>query len=849
MTDNNHVVSQALLQAVAGQYPDVADTLLTTEVDAGVLPGILQEIANDCNQALDDLRQTSRDVAPDVDGWIQQAKKLQADIEKSKATAREIVQQAEQAVELRRKYEDVSKKADLLKKEVAFNQKLETALTSIQDIYNKIVNGQRALQSGQLKGSLEQLKDIESSLAELRQIENTSVVDVLSRRAASLREDLVAEIKTQWSSLLHADRTTGRFEVRPTQSELDLSDIQEISSELSLLTRNIQQTWRDLVDVVLRPRLEPGRDGRVTLFAIEDRVIKSSQSTSDEDTIKTIDDLLKIVHFLQSYIPPSINVELSEILMPGVISQLGDHWLMPAVPTSLDELSAFGAILDTVQTMADELSKIGWTGSVDLKEWVEQAPRIWLAKRKELALDEVRHVLSTQVTQSKTVERVETQVVAKDDVIHGPNGAGDEWDAWGEEEEEEDKPALPDRPQEQKPPLPKRPTAAVSVPGEEDDFSAWGAEEDAHETAKASSVTSGTNDDDEGDAWGAWEDAATSAPPSPVKTTKPPPVPQPASTSRTLTLKETYTVTPIPTFIHTLLSQLLSDATSLLDSTSPYHSSPIAPAASGIYTLPTLILACFRALAPTYYVPLPSGLMTLYNDTQHLITLLQSLQSTISDTTTNRRLRLDADIATLTSFGARSYTHELNSQRTIIRDLLDGAQGFTNSSEAPFKQACQDAVGDAVERIRDVAKLWTPVLSRSVCMQALGSLVGALTGKLVVEVTELADISDEESKVLRAVCDRVTTLADLFMPEGGNAAAGSDNSEAAASLIHIYVPNYFRFQYLSEILVSSLADIRYLWQEGELRMEFEKDEVVMLVEALFAESELRRKCIGEIRRG
>lgn len=853
MTDNNHAVSQALLQAVAGQYHDVPDTLLTTEVDASVLPGIIQEISNDRDEALTDLKQTSRSVAPDVDGWIQQANKLQADIQRSKTTAREIVQQAERAVELRRKHEDVSRKADLLRKEVAFNQRLETVLASIQGIFNKIVHAQSALKEGQLKTSLEQVKDIEISLAELRKIENTSVVDVLSRRASSLRDGLVAEVKTQWSSSLKADRKSATFEVCPSQSDLQLGDVQEISSELHILPTNIQQTWRDLVDVILRPRLEPARDGHVTLFAVEDRVMRASGRTSETDTIRAINDLLAVVHFLNSNIPQSINVELSEILMPGVISQLGDHWLMPSVPTSLDGLTAFEAILDRVKDMADELSKIGWTGSADLQEWVEQAPRIWLAKKKEQALNEVRHALATQLTQTKTVERVETQVVAKDDVIHGPNGAGDEWDAWGEEEEEEEKPALPDRPDQQKPRLPDRPTGAASAHGEEDDFSAWGAEDDADEATKITTTTNGNADDDEGDAWGAWEDAApTSAPASPVKSHREPAIHQPNNTSRTLTLKETYIVTTIPTFLHDLISDLLSDASTLLNPTSTYHTSPIAPAATGIYTLPTLILACFRALAPTYYAPLSSGLMTLYNDTQHLITLLQHLQSTIPDTTTTRRIRLDTDIATLTSFGARSYTYELNSQRTILRDLLDGAQGFTNSSEPPFKQACEDAVRDAVDRVRDVARSWTPVLSRSVCLQALGSLVGAVTGKLVVEITELADISDDESKVLRGLCDQITTLSELFAPEGsvGSGSAGNNLGEAtSASLIHIYVPSWFRFQYLSEILVSTLVDIRYLWNEGELKMEFEADEVVMLVEALFAESELRRRCVNEIRRG
>lgn len=64
----------------------------------------------------------------------------------------------------------------------------------------------------------------------------------------------------------------------------------------------------------------------------------------------------------------------------------------------------------------------------------------------------------------------------------------------------------------------------------------------------------------------------------------------------------------------------------------------------------------------------------------------------------------------------------------------------------------------------------------------------------------------------------------------------------------VYVRNWLKFQYLINILESSLADIKFLWTEGELRLEFSADEVVDLIEALFAESDYRRKAIADIRR-
>ena len=65
----------------------------------------------------------------------------------------------------------------------------------------------------------------------------------------------------------------------------------------------------------------------------------------------------------------------------------------------------------------------------------------------------------------------------------------------------------------------------------------------------------------------------------------------------------------------------------------------------------------------------------------------------------------------------------------------------------------------------------------------------------------------------------------------------------------VYTPGWIRFQYLINMLDGSLADIRYLWSEGELRLELTADEVVDLIQALFADSEHRRRTIAEIKRG
>jgi protein transport protein DSL1/ZW10 len=254
----------------------------------------------------------------------------------------------------------------------------------------------------------------------------------------------------------------------------------------------------------------------------------------------------------------------------------------------------------------------------------------------------------------------------------------------------------------------------------------------------------------------------------------------------------------------------------------------------------------YRATASAYYVHEPAGNMLIYNDTFRLTDSLQDYINSLSSRPTQsaKRLRLDADIKSLMAFGKRSYAKEMESQRTILRDLLDGAQGFSSVSTEPFASAADSAVHVTVDRIQDVAREWTPILSRSALLQSLGGLVSSVLNKLILDIEDLSDISEDESKALKRFCDVFDSLKDLFVQEQ----EGPDGEMVQANMTGVYAPVWFKFQYLAEILESSLADIKFLWTESELKLEFEAEEVVDLIRALFAESEHRRRAIAEIRR-
>lgn len=268
---------------------------------------------------------------------------------------------------------------------------------------------------------------------------------------------------------------------------------------------------------------------------------------------------------------------------------------------------------------------------------------------------------------------------------------------------------------------------------------------------------------------------------------------------------------------------------------------------SALYSLPTLILAMYRATAAISYSKIDCGNLLTYNDSVRLSDQLQAIcngkhaQSASLDLQASVVRKLENDIKALDTFAKRAYGAEMEAQRTVLRDMLDGAQGFSNCTTPPFAGECDSAIAMTIDRIGEVYHQWQPVLSHSALLQSIGSLLSTALSKIIMDVEDLSDIGEEESKTLRSYCSSMSTLNSMFVQQ-------HPGSNETRDMTGLYCPNWLKFQYLAEILDGSLADIKYLWTDGELSLEFGVEEIVDLIEALFADSDYRRRAISDIRR-
>lgn len=288
----------------------------------------------------------------------------------------------------------------------------------------------------------------------------------------------------------------------------------------------------------------------------EGNVIRVNGRSSDLSTAKLLSDIQMLVDYLSRHLPPAIAIPLSEILMPGLISRLESGPLLSSVPTDLNNIAEFQHTLDLVLRFANTLDKHGWQGKTSLVEWTNQAPRVWLNKRRETSLQQVRKILLKGLGEPKAVERIETQTVSRDDDMFAANGGNDDWNAnWSDGDNEED--------------LNLGSSQRGEAPGVvvEEDVSAWGLEDDIAEESNERSNDQTENITDETDAWGWGDEDDISGSPKPPRL-PPRPAHPPKTNGRTtsnpsaghqITLKETYHITALPEQILEIIVQAISD--------------------------------------------------------------------------------------------------------------------------------------------------------------------------------------------------------------------------------------------------------------------------------------------------
>ncbi|KAF7870174.1 uncharacterized protein EAF02_009364 [Botrytis sinoallii] len=798
-----------------GEFPD--EEVSASALGNDALPLAIEALGEAKLSLETEVRQISRDSAADIDKWIQHAQALQDDIDKSRKLANEVVQQAEADESRVTDVDNHENHVELLVKEIEFNAHLLECAQSIKRANDSLDKAVEQADRQEIHEALKSLDVAGHQIADIPAETTVRAVRLLDTRYYELKDSLNDQLSEIRKSLIYIQPKEASFTIHKKIDGIStsLDDVAiglERFQELDEFGKNL---WEQLSETIIRPRTGLELSPAVFQICIENNTLRITEDRADTSIKSLFKDILDIIRFLDENLPKTMVEALSKAMMPDLTEIIIGTWLESSVPTSLDDMVDYQKALGRTGEFADNLGALGWPGAERFHEWVASAARIWLTKKRETSLDRVRNALALGVGQPLEAKRVEMRMVTREDGMHvTSNGetVKDEW-GWGEEDEEEETQPI------------TRSRASFD------------------EERRASSLSIAPDPNilqvDEDDAWG-WGDDNEVAVETPIdelpdtqRTLRTPLVPTSPTTlhdpaeMRNVTLSEKYWTSSIPLTIFNHVVTIYEDGAKLMQP--ECDSLPVSPAAGALSKIPTLILAMYRAVSPCYYVDDPKGNMFAYNDATWLVDKLKSfseewhLRKDIPPRALNL-VNIDSEIGPLESFGKRAYKNEMDTQRTILHDLLGGSQNFVyNDSE--------NAIRAVIGHINQQSASWKEILPSSTWASAVGTLVNTEATKIITDIFELTDLGVDDAERIAALIQQVEALESLFKENEIGTIAG----------------NWLKMQFLSEVLQSNLKDIRYLWFESHLCLYFSKDEVRDLIELSFEDNPNSRSLIKDIK--
>lgn len=154
----------------------------------------------------------SRANGPELDSWILQARRLQADIDASNEQADRILALAAQEETLEKELADAEAQQRFLEAEMRFNDELLSRLAVLQTVAATLGQAQALSAGGELARAMGVLDGTETALAQMTG--ETIVVGLMRERAAGLRKDVVERVERGWAEIVCVQKEEGVLRIR-----------------------------------------------------------------------------------------------------------------------------------------------------------------------------------------------------------------------------------------------------------------------------------------------------------------------------------------------------------------------------------------------------------------------------------------------------------------------------------------------------------------------------------------------------------------------------------------------------------------------------------------------------------
>ncbi|KAF9159168.1 Centromere/kinetochore protein zw10 [Actinomortierella ambigua] len=314
-------------------------------------------------------------------------------------------------------------------------------------------------------------------------------------------------------------------------------------------------------------------------------------------------------------------------------------------------------------------------------------------------------------------------------------------------------------------------------------------------------------------------------------------------------LKESSVSVKVKSLVDMVLATL-QEAQDLSPEASPY-----------LYKATRSLVDLYMALMPIYHAKtlanVPALGILFYNDCMYLARELEKVPERMDEGIPGmEQVEYDDMIPQLKTLGKKWLDIQVDKQKEELVASIEEANGFQETSVEDNFEACERAMKQVVLVFKHLGKVWKTTLSPWSFYSVLGRLLDYAVERVIREMEGLDDISEKESHQLAILCSILFECEDLFdhaspiveAAMATNSSRGGHHGSMDEDPIHFFVPQWAKYQQLTDILELSFAEIMTRFRAGQLRM-FRVDELARLVCALFADTPLRQRNLKEIEDG
>lgn len=184
-----------------------------------------------------------------------------------------------------------------------------------------------------------------------------------------------------------------------------------------------------------------------------------------------------------------------------------------------------------------------------------------------------------------------------------------------------------------------------------------------------------------------------------------------------------------------------------------------------------------------------------------------------------------------------------------ISEAIDGAEGFQNTHQPQHYESAKFSIEQVVFILEKIRIMWESILPRSTYRKSMCHVLGSVFSRITRDMLLIDDMAAEETLQLQGLIHlALENLSSLFVSlvENDDGSTKFLNHDTWIQLDGI-LPSLKKFRKLAELLDMSLKSITACWESGDLaRCGFTSSEVQNFIKAIFADSPLRKECLGWI---